>query len=305
MRDQSDFSVLRAAFLQHLRAEKRASPYTMRNYARALERFDDYFSRRGQALDASALARLAPADFRAFLAARKQEGITAATLNLDLSALKSFYRFIGRRDGVENDAITALRGPKKAQRLPRPLSPEDADALLAAAATGSAPAWVNARDAALFTLLYGAGLRISEALALKGGHAPFGATLRVLGKGGKERDAPILDVVREAVDAYCAACPFPLAKTSPLFRSVRGGALSARLAQRAMAGLRGALGLPQSATPHALRHSFATHLLAGGADLRAVQELLGHASIAATQRYTKVDPGRLLAVYAGSHPRAK
>lgn len=294
------FPQLRDGFLQALAHERRASPYTVRNYTAALERFERHF---GANIDARRLARLEPRDFRGFLAARKRDGVRAETIALDLSALRSFFKFLRRRAGVDNDAIEVVRAAAKAKKLPRPLNEDDARAVIAAApdeASGP-PSWTALRDTALLTLLWGAGLRISEALSLRWSDAPLGDRLRVRGKGGKFRDTPIIEAVREAVEAYRAVCPYA---DGPLFYAARGGALSPRLAQRAMAARRTALGLPETATPHALRHSFATHLLAAGADLRSVQELLGHQSIAATQRYTKIEASRLLAVYDEAHPRA-
>lgn len=295
------FTAIRAAFLQHLAAERRASRYTLRNYGATLERFGAHLGEDG--LDARALEALETSAFRAFLASRKAQGVGAATMNLDLAALRSFFRFARRRAGVDNDAIATMRGARAKPRLPRPLSEPDARRLLAAPASspGETELWIKSRDGALLTLLWGAGLRISEALSLRWNDAPFGEVLRVLGKGGKMREIPVLGAVRDTVEAYRALCPF---QGGPLFYAVRGGPLSARHAQRAMEAWRRTLDLDASATPHALRHSFATHLLAGGADLRSVQELLGHSSIAATQRYTKIETSQLLAVYAAAHPRA-
>lgn len=303
-RDRSGKAAVKA-FLAYLKAERRASAHTQRNYEAALSRFLGFLTGHlGAPASLDALARLDARDFRAFLAARRAGGVGAATLKLELSALRSLYAFLRRREGVENDAIGVMRGPKAKERLPRPVSEVDAKALIEDCAAGGEPPWVKARDAALFTLLYGAGLRISEALSLRRGDAPFGERLRILGKGGKTRDAPLIPVAREAVDVYLTLCPYGTGADDPLFYSVRGKPLSPRLAQRGMEARRRRLGLPDSATPHALRHAFATHLLAAGGDLRAIQELLGHASIAATQRYTKVDAERLLAVYDQAHPRA-
>lgn len=294
-----------AAFRSNLADERRASPYTVRNYGGALDRFADFLRLHlGAAPTARRLASLEAEDFRGFLAMRRAEGLSPASLKLELSALKSFFAFLRRREGIENEAIAAMRGPKARIRLPRPVSEVDAGALIARAA-GDAQDWQAARDAAIFTLLYGAGLRISEALSLRWSEAPLGERLRILGKGGKTREAPVLPVVRDAVAAYCALVPFAAEPAGPLFFSARGKAQSARQVQRAMAAHRRALMLPASATPHALRHAFATHLLSAGADLRAIQELLGHASIAATQRYTKVDAERLLEVFDAAHPRAE
>lgn len=288
------------AFVEHLKSERRSSAYTIRNYGAALERFGAFAG----ALSDAAIAVADAALFRAYLASRRAEGIGASTLKLELSALRSFFAFMRRRRGVDNDAIASIRGPKLKERLPRPVSERDADALIEAASIGDEASWVKARDAALFTLLYGAGLRISEALNLQLEDARAAATLRVKGKGGKSRDVPLAPAVIDAIEAYLALRPFAHAPSDPLFLAVRGGRLSARQVQKRMSVLRAALGLPDSATPHALRHAFATRLLAGGGDLRSIQELLGHASIAATQRYTKVDAERLLAVYGGAHPRA-
>lgn len=294
-----------AAYLSHLKAERRASPYTQRNYKAALERFAEFLETEpGQSAELPALEKLDARFFRAFLAHRRSEGVAAPTLKLDLSVLKSFFRYLRRREDVDNDAIAALRGPKLKERLPRPVSERDAHALIAAAGAGDGAPWLAARDAGLFTLLYGAGLRISEALQLKWRDLPLGDRLRVLGKGAKFRDVPLLPAVNEAIEAYAELAPFRCAPDDPLFYSVRGKALSPRLAQHMMEGHRRALGLPAEATPHALRHAFATHLLSAGGDLRAIQELLGHASIAATQRYTKVDAEQILSVYELAHPRA-
>ena len=293
------FAALRDAFLQHLAAERRASRYTVRNYEASLRRFAGHSGAPGL----EALMALEARDIRAFLAARKAEGVAPETLALDLSALRAFFRFLRRREGVGNDAVAALRGPKRKQKLPRPLAVADAEEVIDDARTrdDAAPPWIKMRDAALFTLLWGAGLRLSEALALRWTDAPLGERLRVLGKGGKHRDVPVIAEVRDAVEAYRAACPYG---SGPLFFATRGGPLGPRSAQRAMETVRGRLMLPATATPHALRHSFATHLLAAGADLRAVQELLGHASIVATQRYTRIEESRLLDVYEKAHPRA-
>lgn len=300
---QQSYGALCGAFLQHLAAERRASPYTIRNYEAALRRFREH---RGGKLDAAALQSLEARDFRAYLAARKASGVGPETLALDLAALRAFYKFLRRREGVDNDAIAAMRGPKRRQKLPRPIAVSDARKVIAAADSRPQPGrpspdWVLKRDAALFTLLWGAGLRLSEALSLRWSDAPFRDRVRVVGKGGKSRDVPIIDEVRDAVERYRRVTPF---QEGSLFHAARGGPLGPRAAQRALESVRGLLGLPASATPHALRHSFATHLLAAGADLRSVQELLGHASIAATQRYTRIEEARLLAVYEKAHPRA-
>jgi len=293
-----------AHFIRHLRAEKRSSVYTIRNYQSTLERFAEFLAGYlGRRAELGALERLEIADFRAFLSMRREEGLSAASLKLELSALKTFYRFLRKRFSVANDAIGAMRGPKLKQKLPRPVDAEAAQNIINAAGEGREP-WVAARDAAIFTLLYGAGLRISEALSLRISDAPFGDSVRIFGKGGKTRLAPLLPVVREALDRYLALRPPVSPQEVALFLSIRKKALSARLVQMEMKRHARTLGLDENATPHALRHAFATHLLQAGGDLRAIQELLGHASIAATQRYTKINEDTLLTAYRGAHPRA-
>ncbi len=299
----------RARFEQHLKAEKRASAYTVRNYGATLARFDEFLTiHLGAAPGLDHLAQLETKDFRGFLATRRAEGLQPQSIKLELSALKTFYVFLRKRAGIENDAIGAMRGPKVKERLPRPVGEADAVALIETAQTTKTSTvkqtWEQTRDAALFTLLYGAGLRIAEVLSLRWGAAPLGETLCIKGKGGKDRIVPMLAAAREAVAAYVAACPYGAHADDPLFFSARGNRLSPRHVQRTMAMLRSVLGLPASATPHALRHSFATHLLSAGGDLRTIQELLGHTSLAATQRYTKVDTQRLLSAYDKAHPRS-
>lgn len=293
------------AFRRYLEAEKRASKYTVRNYFATLERFDiflvEHFGGRPTHTD---LSQLETRDFRSFLASRRKEGLSPQSLKLDLSALKSFYKFLRARYAIENDAIIAMRGPKAPKSLPRPVEAGDAKALIKAAGETRRAPWVKARDMAIFTMLYGAGLRISEALGLKRNCAPIGEYLTIEGKGGKSRKVPMLPAISEAVERYLADCPFDAEPDDPLFYSVRGKPLSARVVQRDMKAHGAALGLPASATPHALRHAFATHLLEAGGDLRSVQELLGHSSIAATQRYTKVDATSLMRTFNKAHPRA-
>lgn len=301
----STFPALIDAFLQHLKAERRASPYTVRNYEAALRNFASFMRiHNGRPPRKSDLEGIELRDFRSYLAKRRHEGLSAASLKVELSAIKSFFHFAARRAGVQNDAIVALRGPKLQAKLPRPVDAASADALLGLS-DASRTAWIGARDDAIFTLLYGAGLRISEALALKRADAPVGEALRVMGKGGKERIVPILPAVRESIDAYVALCPFGRRLDDPLFFSARGKALNPRIVQGEMKRRAQLLSLPESATPHALRHAFASHLLAAGGDLRSIQELLGHSSIAATQRYTKVDAEALLNAYRAAHPRAR
>jgi integrase/recombinase XerC len=304
---------LRAAiglWLAWIAGERRASPHTVAAYGRDLAFFLDFLTEhQGGLPDLAAIDHLRPADFRAYLARRAGDDLERSSLARLLSVLRGFVRFLRRRGLAATTALAALRGPRLPVGVPKPLAEEDAAAALAAAGAvspGNRPAnWSGKRDAAILSLLYGCGLRLSEALGLSRGEAPLGDTLTIVGKGGKERMLPVLPAVRDAVDAYLAACPYPLAKESPLFVGARGGPLGPRHVQHQMTAVRGFLGLPDTATPHALRHSFATHLLAGGGDLRAIQELLGHASLSTTQRYTNVETERLLAVYQAAHPRAQ
>ncbi|HEX4273421.1 MAG TPA: tyrosine recombinase XerC [Rhizomicrobium sp.] len=296
---------LRRSWLDQLAHERRASPHTIRAYGDDVTRFLGFQAGHlGGAVTEKALASLSPADIRAFITARRGEGLGAGGVQRMLAAVRSFYKFLSREGILENAAPRAIRTPRLKRRLPRPLSIDDAARAIEQAGEHDID-WLGARDAALLTLLYGAGLRISEALSLKRGDVPLGATLTVLGKGRKERSVPVLPVVGEALDIYVRKIPFDGAPSSPLFLSRRGRAMSAREAQGLMQKLRGSLGLAERATPHALRHSFATHLLSGGGDLRSVQELLGHASLSTTQIYTEIDTRQLRETYEKAHPRAK
>jgi integrase/recombinase XerC len=262
---------------------------------------------RGGPVATADLADLPAADVRAFLAERRsgERPLSPRSLSQLLSSVRSFHAFLDRRYGLANAALTLVRGPKVKPGAPRPISEDQARGLIAEAeADFDREPWEAARDAALLTLLYGCGLRISEALSLTAADLPLGQTLRITGKGAKTRVAPVLPAVAAAIEAYAAELPFALSRKDPLFRAKRGGPLSPRHAQATLQNLRGRLGLPDSATPHALRHSFATHLLGAGADLRSIQELLGHASLSTTQRYTAVDAAGLLAAYERAHPRA-
>jgi integrase/recombinase XerC len=293
------------AWLTALKHERRVSPHTLRAYGDDAARFLEFLSAHtGGQPTLKTLRAVRPADVRAFITGRRSEGLGARGVQRALAAIRSFYRHLEREGLADGAALRAVRSPKLPHTLPRPLSETDAQRAIDEAGAEETP-WIAARNAALVTLLYGAGLRISEALSLKRGDAPLGETLTILGKGGKERSVPVLAAVREAIDAYVATCPFAGAKSGPLFLSRRGLPMSPREAQALMQRLRGRLGLPPSATPHALRHSFATHLLQNGGDLRAVQELLGHASLSTTQKYTEVEGARVLAVYEAAHPRAK
>jgi integrase/recombinase XerC len=300
---------LRAAiglWLAWMAGERRASPHTIAAYSRDLAFFLEFLTDHiGGLPSLAAIDRLRPADYRAYLARRAGEDLERSSLARLLSVLRGFIRFLQRRGLASTTALASLRGPKLPAAVPKPLAVGDAAATLATV-DGLAPGgWQGKRDAAVLSLLYGCGLRVSEALGLSRGEAPLGDMLTITGKGRKERLLPVLPAVREAIGAYLAACPHPLDSAGPLFVGARGGRLGPRHVQRRMATLRGVLGLPHTATPHALRHSFASHLLAGGGDLRAIQELLGHASLSTTQRYTDIEAERLLAVYERAHPRAR
>ncbi|TNC46791.1 tyrosine recombinase XerC [Rubellimicrobium rubrum] len=258
----------------------------------------------GGAEGTEALRRMASSDLRAFMAHERERGLSARSLARRLSAIRGFCGWLASREGFDASVALSARGPRGRTRLPRPLTPDAARDMIDAVETDAAEPWVAARDAAVVTLLYGLGLRISEALGLRGAQSDLPATLRITGKGGKERVVPVLPAARVAVADYVRLCPLRIAKDGPLFLGVQGGQLSPRLVQRSMERARMRLGLPATATPHALRHSFATHLLAAGGDLRAIQELLGHASLSTTQGYTAVEVGQLLDVYDKAHPRA-
>lgn len=252
----------------------------------------------------AALERITVSDMRSWMAQQRDSGVGARSLARKLSAVKSFYRWLAEREGFEPTAVLSTRAPKFTKKLPRPLAEDAARAMIETVELQSASDWVAARDMAVVTLLYGCGLRISEALSLRLADAPLPATLRIVGKGDKERIVPVLPAAREAVDRYLRLCPHPNDPNAPLFKGVRGGKLSPRTIQGVMAKARMQLGLPSTATPHAMRHSFATHLLSAGGDLRAIQELLGHASLSTTQTYTAVDTARLMEVYNRAHPKA-
>jgi integrase/recombinase XerC len=291
--------------------EKRASSHTLAAYGSDLAQFCSFLAvHLGQAPSLADLGQLTRGDFRAWLAARAGKGRAASSTARALSVVRGFFRWLARHRLVDNVALAALRNPRLPRAVPKALSAGEAGEAIEAVAELSDSDWIGRRDVAILTLLYGAGLRIGEALGLSRGQAPKpgadgGASLTVTGKGNKQRMVPLLPVVVAAIDDYLASCPWRGDAASPLFRGARGGRLNPRLVQLQMQRLRPLLGLPESATPHALRHSFATHLLAGGGDLRAIQELLGHASLSTTQRYTAVDAAALLAVYDRAHPRAR
>ena len=287
------------AWTAHLAQGRRRSPHTVRAYGATAARLLDAIGD----TDWGRLARLDAAVLRGQLARRRAEGLSNASAARELSALKQFIAFARSQAGMLDPAPPRMRGPRVKKGIPRPVTPDEAVGLAAAVEENASEEWIGARDRAVLLLLYGAGLRIAEALALTGAALPLGETLLVTGKGGKQRVVPLLPIVCAAVADYLAKCPYPTSKTDPLFRGARGAGLSQGMVQKAMARARTALGLPPSATPHALRHSFATHLLGAGADLRSLQELLGHASLGSTQIYTKVDAATLLDVYRNAHPR--
>lgn len=294
-----------SGWLAAQKALKATSDNTLDAYARDVSRFLAFMSQHmGGPQGLAALARVSLPDMRAWMAATRTQGVGARSMARKLSAVKSFYRWLSEREGFDATAVLAARAPKFQRKLPRPLAEDAAAELIDTLDMQSATPWVALRDQAVVTLLYGCGLRISEALGLTGRDAPLAETLRITGKGGKERIVPVIAPARDAVDAYLAACPFRPEPEEPLFRGVRGGPLSPRAVQKVVAQVREQLGLPASVTPHAMRHSFATHLLNAGGDLRAIQELLGHSSLSTTQAYTAVDASRLMDVYRRAHPKA-
>jgi len=288
----------------HLMGEKRMSDATLIHYHGDLSRFFDFLvNHLGGPVEMKDLARLDQRDFRAFLASRRGEGLANRSMARHLSSIRSFFRFMERQGTISNPALAAVRSPKIPHGIPKPLTPQGAKRVIEDVSEAAAQPWIGARDTAIITLLYGCGLRISEALSLQRRHAPLSDTLRITGKGRKERLVPVLEVARKAIDTYLALCPHALTPDGPLFVGARGKLLDQRILRGVMIRARERLGLPDSATPHALRHSFATHLLSGGGDLRAIQELLGHASLSTTQVYTEADSDRLLTIYDKAHPR--
>lgn len=291
-------SALIADYYRHLTVDLRRSDHTVRAYVATAERLCGFLSDHwGEAIDPASLARITAADLRAFLAARRGDGLTAASTARELSAVRTFLHWTG----VEPPP---LKGPRRKRSLPRPQSPADIMALGEDIAENAAEPWIAARDWAVLLLLYGAGLRIGEAMALPADILPLGETIRVLGKRGKTRMVPLLPELRTAIEEYARQSPYPLIPSEPLFRGAKGGPLSPAIIRRSVQAARERLGLGGRTTPHALRHSFATHLLGRGADLRQLQELLGHASLSSTQIYTAVDAAHLLDIYRTAHPRA-
>ena len=297
-------SALVAQWASHLAHDRRRSPHTVRAYVGTAHRLIEFLGEyRGEAIEAPALIDLNAADLRAFLAARRNSGLGAASAARELSGVRAFLIYAAEQLGsVPN--VPRTRAPRRPKTLPRPAAPNEAVALAEDAGAFASEPWIGARDLAILLLLYGSGLRISEALSLTGRDLPMGEVIRVTGKRAKMRVVPVVQAVREAIGDYARQCPYPISGDTPLFLGARGGPLSADLVRRAVRAARVRLGLPDTLTPHALRHSFATHLLARGADLRSLQELLGHASLSSTQIYTKVDAAHLLDVYRHAHPRA-
>src|SRR5690606_23713833 len=294
-------SVLIENWRRHLALDRRRSVHTVRAYVATAERLAAFLeAHRGEAVTQGLLARLEQADLRAFLTARRMDGIGNLSAARELSAVRGFLKFVGGEEG----RVPVLKGPRVKRGLPRPISPDEVVALADDIAETARDGWIGARDWAVLMLLYGAGLRIGEAVGLSGDVLPLGDTLRVTGKRNKTRIVPLLPQVRQAIEHYVALCPHAMERQAPLFRGARGGPLSPALIRRAVQGARGRLGLSERTTPHALRHSFANHLLGRGADLRSLQELLGHASLSSTQVYTQVDAAHLLDVYRNAHPRA-
>lgn len=298
------------AWMVHLETERRMAAKTIEAYVRDCGQFFDFLQQHvGGLVSLEILSGLKVNDFRAFLASRRREGTSSRSLARQLSAIRSLFNFLNKQNLAKNAAISAIQTPKLPHSVPKPLTVPAAKRVMSdahEAAHHEAPKWVLCRDSAVLVLLYGCGLRISEALDLNAEHAPKEGddVMRVTGKGNKVRLVPVLPAARDAIAAYVKACPFPLEEGTALFRGVRGKRLNARNVQLLVQRLRGYLGLPDSATPHALRHSFATHLLGNGADLRSIQELLGHASLSTTQIYTQVDRAHLLKAYERAHPRA-
>ena len=297
-------SALVAQWGAYLAHDRRRSPHTVRANVGTAHRLIEFLGQyRGEMIEAPALTEVAAADLRAFLAARRNSGLGAASAARELSGVRAFLTYAAeQQDSVPQ--VPRTRAPRRPKTLPRPAAPDEAVALAEdAGAYGSEP-WIGARDLAILLLLYGSGLRVSEALSLTARDLPIGEAIRVTGKRSKTRIVPVVQAVREAIADYVRQCPYRIADESPLFVGARGGPLNADLVRRAVRAARTRLGLPHTLTPHALRHSFATHLLARGADLRSLQELLGHASLSSTQIYTKVDAAHLLDVYRHAHPRA-
>lgn len=293
-------------WLQYLGTEKRFSNHTCENYARDVLAFFAFArEHHGAPVSRAVLERFTLNDFRSYMAARRMAGLGSKSLARALSALRNFYKFLDKREGLKNPNVGEIKTPKIPKSVPKPLSAEGAGEVLENISSQAKEGWIRARDTAIVALLYGCGLRIAEALSLDVRDRPKGEAMVIRGKGNKERVVPVLPIVHEAVQEYIRLCPYDLPEDGALFLGARGKRLGARAVQKAMENVRRALGLPETATPHALRHSFATHLLSAGGDLRTIQELLGHANLSTTQHYTDVDPEALLKIFEKAHPRAK
>ena len=297
-------SVLVARWQGHLAHDRRRSPHTVRAYVGTAYRLIEFLGQyRGELVEPAGLIEVSAADLRAFLAARRNSGLGAASAARELSGVRAYHGYPAEQHG-RAPPVPRTRAPRRPKTLPRPSAPDEVVALAEDAGAFASEPWIGARDLAILLLLYGSGLRVSEALSLTARDLPIGESIRVTGKRSKTRIVPVVQAVREAIADYVRQCPYPISGDLPLFVGARGGPLSADLVRRAVRAARTRLGLPHTLTPHALRHSFATHLLARGADLRSLQELLGHASLSSTQIYTKVDAAHLLDVYRHAHPRA-
>lgn len=292
--------------MRWLQDERRTSPETVKAYTKDLSRFLGFLTQHtGDAVTLPILVSLKPMDFRAWLAYRTRQGLSATSNARALSVIRTFFRWMERTGRGKNHGIRTVRSPKLPQAVPKALTAMDAEVLVDEVDSFATEPWIGARDCALVSLLYGNGLRIAEALSLNRSDIPDGDMLRVTGKGNKERMTPIIPVVRDAIADYIRLCPYDPGGSGPLFLGARGKRLNAAVARKVLQTARRGLGLPETASPHALRHSFATHLLAGGGDLRTIQELLGHVSLSTTQRYTNVDTATLMKEYAKAHPRAR
>lgn len=303
---RNDVAVQRGRWLEYLTSERRVAQNTVEAYQRDLQQFLLFLTGyNGQPVTLEDLSDLRPVTMRSFLAERRRQGVGARTLGRGLAGIRSFVRFLEKSGLASSAGLSATRAPRQPKTLPKPITAKIAVQLTDSGEQLNEEPWIAARDAAIMALLYGCGLRIGEALALTPAQfdATQNGTLRVTGKGSKTRLVPVLKAVSDAVAAYTALCPWPLVQDKPMFRGARGGIVHRAIIEKSLSRLRSALGLPESATPHALRHSFATHLLANGGDLRTIQELLGHASLSTTQIYTEVDTSRLLEVYDRAHPR--
>ena len=290
-----------AEYRAYLTDNRRMSVHSVRAYLATAERLTGFLREHwGANIERKMLGRISAADLRSYLATRRGDGLANRSTARELSAVRHFLRFALGDDAT----LPVLKGPRAQKSLPRPISPDDVVALAGEVQDAAREDWVGARDWAILLLLYGCGLRISEATGLTGDILPLGSTMRVTGKRNKTRIIPVLEQVKEAISDYISLCPYPVERDQPLFRGARGAALSPTIVRRSVQGARRRLGLSDRTTPHALRHSFATHLLAGGSDLRSLQELLGHASLSSTQVYTAVDTAMLLDEYLNAHPRA-